>query len=78
MGGNAFADRGLSEVPRILSLKELYLRENPNLQTIPRDIALLPSLHVLNAEDNRIANPPMSYVNGGLDQIREYARSHYY
>ncbi|XP_065840632.1 leucine-rich repeat protein soc-2-like [Oscarella lobularis] len=76
LGGNAFAGGGLSEVPRILSLKELYLRENPNLQT--RDIALLPSLHVLNAEDNRIANPPMSYVNGGLDLIKEYAKSHYY
>ena len=58
-------------VEKIPSLEELYLRENPNMRTIPRAIALLPSLQVLNAEDNRIENPPMIYVNGGLDQIRE-------
>ena len=72
LGGNAFADDGLSEVPRILSLKELYLRENRNLQTIPQDITLLPSLQVLNAEENDIEDPPMSYVNGGLRQILRY------
>ena len=57
-----------------MSLEQLYLRENPNLLTIPRDIALSPSLQVLNAEDNTIENPPMSYINGGLDQIYKRIR----
>ena len=72
LGGNALADGSLAVVEKIYSLEKLYLRENPSLRKIPRGIAELPSLQVLNAEDNAIVKPPMSYVDGGLRQIRLY------
>ena len=78
LGGNALAEDGLVVLEGIGSLKELYLRENPNLTIIPRRVALMASLQVLNADDNNIQYPPMTYVKGGLDQIRQYARNHHY
>jgi hypothetical protein len=58
-------------------LEQLYLRQNYELKTIPREVCLLGNLIVLDAEFCAVLQePPLTIVAGGFGSVRAYAKGH--
>ena len=77
LGGNRFTEPGLAPIAGMSSLKELYVRENPSLRSIPRAVALMQSLQQLGVEDDdKISAPPMHVIGEGMDAVRRFAQTY--
>jgi Leucine-rich repeat (LRR) protein len=60
-------------------LEQLYLRQNYELKTIPREICLLGNLSVLDTKFcDDLQKPPLRIVARGFDSVRAYAEYHYW
>jgi hypothetical protein len=60
-------------------LEQLYLRQNYELKTIPREVCLLGNLSVLDTEFcDDLQIPPPKVVARGFDSIRAYAGGRYW
>ena len=59
LGGNKLHNKDLYRIQGMIGLQQLYLRQNPYITSIPRELYLMDNLTVLNADDcgNRALAP---------------------
>ena len=57
------------EVGTLENLEELYLNDNPNLQSLPYELALCRSLALMSVEGCPLSRLPLHVVDGGPSAI---------
>lgn len=68
-------ENNLLEIPaEIENLEELYLDDNPNLQSLPYELALCKRLALMSVKGCPLSRLPSSVVDGGPSAIIQYLK----
>ena len=62
------------EIGTLENLEELYLNDNPNLQSLPYELALCRSLALMSVEGCPLSRLPLHVVDGGPSAIIQVSR----
>jgi leucine-rich repeat protein SHOC2 len=63
-----------AEIGTLENLEELYINDNPNLQTLPYELALCKKLALMSVEGCPLTRLPPHVVDGGPSSIIQHLK----